>query len=262
MNNADVKSRFQASIKNVGIELKNVEHLTKEKIDLSKEWQDFMKAHMDGVEKKAKAWFSDRIVKETEGQINDMIKKLQALEKDLKAKEIGKDKATHEKTAKAASDKLDVEIKTAKAAVEAQEKVVKTRETELKIKRDASTKKNAELRKKSDELNAIVKQVAKEKDATKKATLTKTKDALEKDKARLEMEKRTTDKDKDNAGSSRGLAREEKLAKEKVVGLKQRAKWSLRSKELKDVIDNLEADKKIVAAFKIAGASMKMPAVV
>ena len=78
----------------------------------------------------------------------------------------------------------------------------------------------------------------------------------------MEMEKRTTDKDKDNAGSSRGLAREEKLAKEKVVGLKQRAKWSLRSKELKDVIDNLEADKKIVAAFKIAGASMKMPAVV
>lgn len=262
MNNADVKSRFQASIKNVGIELKNIEHLTKEKIDLSKEWQDYMKTHMEGVEKKAKAWFSDRIVKETEGQINDMIKKLQALEKDLKEKEIGKDKAAHEKTAKAASDKLDAEIKTAKAAVEAQEKVVKTRETELKAKRDAATKKNTELRKKSDELNAIVKQIAKEKDATKKATLTKSKDTLEKDKAKLETEQMTTNNEKNDAETNRGLAKEDKLAKEKVVGLKQRAKWSLRSKELKDVIDNLEEDKKIVAAFKTAGASTTMPAVV
>jgi hypothetical protein len=262
MNNAEVKSRFQASIKNVGIELKNVEHLTKEKIDLSKEWQDFMKTHVDGVEKKAKAWVSDRIVKETEGQINDMIKKLQALEKDLKAKETGKDKDTHEKTANAASVKLDGEIKTAKAAVEAQEKVVKTREAELKTKRDAATKKNAELRKKTEELSAIVKQIAKEKDATKKATLTKTKDTLEKDKDKLETEKITTDKNKTDAEAKRAAAREEKLAKEKVVGLKQRAKWSLRSKELNDVIDNLEADKKIVAAFKTAGASMKMPAVV
>jgi hypothetical protein len=129
-------------------------------------------------------------------------------------------------------------------------------------KRDASTKKNAELRKKSEELNAIVKQIAKEKGATKKATLTKTKDALEKDKAKLETEKITTDTDKTDAEKKRNAAREEKLAKEKVVGLKQRAKWSLRSKELKDVIDNLEADKKIVVAFEIAGASMKMPAVV
>lgn len=262
MNNADVKSRFQASIKNVGIELKNIEHLTKEKIDLSTEWQGFMKAYVDGVEKKAKDWFSDYIVKDTEGQINDMIKKLQALEKDLNAKETGKDKAAHEKKAKAASDKLDAEIKTAKAAVEAQEKVVKTREAELKIKRDASTKKNAEFRKNTDELSAIVKQIAKEKDATKKATLTKTKDALEKDNAKLDTERITTDKDKMDAKRKRDAAKRESLAKEKAVGLKQRAKWLLRSKELKDVIDNLEEDKKIVAAFKTAGASMTMPAVV
>ncbi|XPS98960.1 hypothetical protein M3J09_008147 [Ascochyta lentis] len=261
MNNADVKFRFQASIKNVGIELKNVEHLTKEKMDLSKEWQDFMKTHLAGVEKKAKEWFSDRIVKETEGQINDMIKKLQTLEKDLKEKETGKDNAAHEKKAKVASDKLDAEIKTAKAAVEAQEKVVKTREAELKTKRDAATKKNAELRRKSDEFNAIVKQITKEKDAKKKADLTKTKDALEKDKTKLESEKVKTDKNKTDAESNRGAAREEKLVNEKAVGLKQREKWSLRSKELKDVINNLEADKKVLAAFKTAGASIKMPAV-
>lgn len=39
------------------------------------------------------------------------------------------------------------------------------------------------------------------------------------------------------------------------MGLKQREKWSLRSSELKDVIDNVEADKKIVAVFKADGAS-------
>jgi hypothetical protein len=75
-------------------------------------------------------------------------------------------------------------------------------------------------------------------------------------------EKAKTDKDKTDAESNRGASREEKLVKEKAVGLKQCEKWSLRSKELKDVIDNLEADKKIVAALKTAGASIKMPAVV
>ena len=261
MNNADVKSRFQASIKNVGTELKNIEHLTKEKIDLATEWQSFMKTHMDGVEKKAKTWFSDRIVKETEGQLDAEIKKLQADLKVLIAKEKGKDANKHEIAAKAAWDKLEVEVKTAKTAVEAQEKIVKASEAALKTKRDAATKKNAELRKKTDEINATNKQIAKEKDAAKKAALTKTKDALEKDKTKLEAEKVVTDKEKDKAETERAAAREEKLAREKKVGLKQRQKWMLRSKELKDVIDNLEADKKVVAAFKAAGAKMKMPAV-
>jgi hypothetical protein len=96
----------------------------------------------------------------------------------------------------------------------------------------------------------------------KKADLTKTKDALGKDKTKLESEKANTYKDKTDAESKRGTAREEKLAKEKAVGLQQHEKRSLRSKELKDVIDNLEADKKVVAVFKTVGASMKVPAVV
>jgi hypothetical protein len=84
-----------------------------------------MKTHLAGVEEEAKEWFSDRIIKETEGQINDVTKKLQTLEKDLKAKETGKDKAAHKKKTKAASDKLNAETKTAKVAVEAREKTSK-----------------------------------------------------------------------------------------------------------------------------------------
>lgn len=55
--------------------------------------------------------------------------------------------------------------------------------------------------------------------------------------------------------TARGRAREDKPNRDKVIGLKQREKWSLRSSELKDVIDNLEANKKVVAVFKAAGAS-------
>lgn len=68
-----MKSRLQASIKNVGTELKNVEHLTKEKLDLATEWEAFMKSHLAIVGTKAKEWINQRIVTDTEGQIATMI---------------------------------------------------------------------------------------------------------------------------------------------------------------------------------------------
>lgn len=85
---------------------------------------------------------------------------------------------------------------------------------------------------------------------------------LETDSKKVESEKKRALKEKNKAEVTRARARDDKVNKEMVVGLKQREKYMLRSLELRDVIDHLEADKKTVAAFKAAGASMKVPKLV
>lgn len=262
MKDSAVKSRLQNSIKNVGIELKNIEHLTKEKIDLATPWQTFMKSHLLNIETKARAGIRARIEVDTENQLTKTIAELKTKEGDLKKKETGRDKASHEQKAKAASDKLDQEIKTAEAALTAQENVVKTKEADLKAKRTAYNNKNAELRKKDDEIDTVTKEITKEKDAPRKAALQQQKMALEAARARIETEAKTAQDIKESAVSARDKARGDKLKKQKVVGLKQREKWSLRSVWLKDVIKYLEEDQKKVAAFKKAGAAIKMPTAV
>ena len=248
-------SRLQASIKNVGMELKNVEHLTQEKLDLATEWDKWMKAHLAEVKTKAKTWIEDRIDKDTTKRLADEIATLKKKEADLKKEETGKNKDTHDKTAKATSDKLDVEIKTAKTAVTAQEKVVNTKQTELEVKRGAFSKKKAELKKKDGELTTLAKTIAKEKDATKLAALDKQKKTLEQEKTQLEVEKNTAEQYKKTAETARDSARKDLLTKQKAVGLKEREKWSLRSVWLGQVIDGLEKDQAIVKKFKAAGAA-------
>jgi hypothetical protein len=86
MNQPEVKKRLQASVKNVGIELQNVEYFTKETIDLSKLWYACVENHLTDVETTAKEWLKDRIEKDTEKQIANMITTLDKLETDLKKK--------------------------------------------------------------------------------------------------------------------------------------------------------------------------------
>lgn len=221
-----------------------------------------MTSHFTAVETAAKKWFNDRILTDTESQIASMITKLSAAEKELIAKEKGKDAKKHADKAKADSEKLDKEIVKAQAAAETAKKDVEAKEKALKAARDAYNKVNKEFKSKSDELSALGKQIAGEKDAKKKAALQKTKDLLVKEVDKLNVQKSAAEKDRVAAYEAREDAKEVKLNKEKAVGLKRREKWLLRSVELRDVIDGLEKDKKIVADFKVAATKIKMPKVV
>jgi hypothetical protein len=49
MNEAEVKKRLQASVKNVGIELQNVKYFTKETTDLAKLCYAFIEKHLTDV---------------------------------------------------------------------------------------------------------------------------------------------------------------------------------------------------------------------
>lgn len=257
-----VRSCLQNSIKNVGIELKNIEHLRKGKFDLASPWQMFKKAYLLNIETKAKAGIKARIEVDTENQLIKAIAELVSKEGDFKKKETGTDKAIHEQKAKATSNRLNQEIKTAEAAVTAEEDVVKTKEADLNAKRTVSNTKNAELRKKDDETDAMTKEITKGKDAARKAVLQEQTSALETVRAKIETEAKTAQDDEELAVSTRDKATGDKLKKQKVVNLKQREKWSLRSVWLKDFIKYLEEDRKNVAAFKKAGAAVKMPTAV
>lgn len=247
--------------------MKNIEHLTTEKVDLAAPWQAFMKSHLLEVETEAKEWIQGRIADDTEKELTKMITTLKKKETELKTAETGAKKADHEKKAKDSSDKFDIEIKRAEAAVEAQQKVVKSKEDDLTLKRDAYNKKSTELRNKDSELTTLQKSIAEAKkakipDATKVAGLEKQEKTLETDKTRLEAEKKVADDAKKAAVKARKKARNDLMTKQKVVGLSNREKYSLRSEWLSKVIDGLEADQKIVAAFKTAGAAIKAPSAI
>ncbi|KAJ4984185.1 hypothetical protein SVAN01_10293 [Stagonosporopsis vannaccii] len=262
LNNPEVTSRLQAAIKNVGTELSNIEPLTKQSMDLAKEWPEFMTSHFTAVEKAAKQWFSDRIVKDTEKQIAAMISTLEKTEKELMAKEKGQDAQKHAEKAKVESERIEKEIVKAQAAVDSAERDVKAKEKDLKDKRDEYNKINREFRRKSEELAALEKQIAKERDQKNKAELENTRGALAKEVEKLEDQKNKAENDRTDAETARDNAKAQKLSKDKAVGLKKREKWLLRSVELRDVINGLEKDKKAVADFKDAGAQIKMPSIV
>jgi chromosome segregation ATPase len=259
MNEAEVKKRLQASVKNVGIELQNVKYFTKETTDLAKLWYAFIEKHLTDVENTAKTWLNDRIEKETEKEIANMITTLKELEADLKKKENSKNKATHEKKSKEASDKLDKEIKTAKDAVATQETVLKNAETDLETKRDASTKKKTELKDEEAKLTAVIEQIAAKKDKKKLADLNTEKTTLEGQIAQIKAEKSTADNAREKAQRERKKAKRALLTKKKAVGRKQRAKWSLRSEWLAKVIADLKKDQVVVAEFKKAAGTVAMP---
>jgi len=73
------------------------------------------------------------------------------------------------------------------------------------------------------------KSIAKEKDATKKAALQQQLRALEAARTKLETERKTVETAKELSDPARATARDDRLKKQKFVGLKQREKWSLRS---------------------------------
>jgi chromosome segregation ATPase len=259
MNEAEVKERLQTSVKNVGMELQNVKYFTKETTDLAKLWYAFIEEHLTDIETTAKTWLKDRIEKETEKEIANMIGTLGELEADLKKKEISKDKAAHEKKAKEASDKLDKEIKTAKDAVATQETVLKNAKADLEAKRDVSAKKRTELKDENAKLTAIVQQIAAEKDKKKLMDLNKEKTKLEGQIAKIKTEKSTADNARSKADRERKKAQRALTTKEKALGRSQRAKWSLRSKWLAEVIADLKKDQVIVAKFKKAAGTVTMP---
>jgi chromosome segregation ATPase len=259
MNEAEVKKRLQDSVKNVGMELQNAKYFTKETTDLTKLWYAFIEEHLTSVETTAKTWLKDRIEKETEKEIANMIRTLGELEADLKKKENSKDKAAHEKKAKEASDKLDKEIKTAKDAVTTQETVLKNAKTDLEAKRDVSAERRTELKDENAKLTAIVQQIAPEKDKKKLVDLNTEKTKLEGQIAKIKAEKSTADNARSKADRERKKAQRALATKEKALGLKQRAKWSLRSVWLAEVIADLKKDQVVVAKFKKAAGTVAMP---
>jgi chromosome segregation ATPase len=265
MNQPEVKECLQASVKNVGIELQNVEYFTKEKIDLSKVWYAFTKKHLTDVENAAKDWLKDRIEKDTEKKTASMITTLEELEADLKKKETSKDKATHEKKAKEASDKLDKEIEAAKDVLANQETVYKNAKADLDAKRAVSAKKKDELDDQNNRLTAIVKQITAEKSKKNKnnkkklADLNTEKRKLEGQIAKIKTEKSTADNARLKADRDRKKAQGDVPIAEKALGLKQRAKWSIRSEWLAKVIADLKKDQAVVAKFKKAAAMAIMP---
>jgi hypothetical protein len=140
-----------------------------------------------------------------------------------------------------------------------QENIIKSKEADLKAKRAVYNTNNAGLRKKNDEIDVMVKNIANEKHATGKAALQQQLEAFEATRAKLEIERKTAETAKELADSARAQARDDKLEKQKIVSLKQRERWSLRSVWLRDIIKFLEEDQKKVAAFKKAGAAVKIP---
>jgi DNA repair exonuclease SbcCD ATPase subunit len=258
MNKDEVKKRLQASVKNVDLELQNVNYLTGETINLAKMWGTFIEDHLTNIEAKAKEWLKTRI-DTTETKITEMITTLEKREDGLKKKETSKDKATYEKKTKEDSDKLDKEIETAKDAVATQKTVLKNAETGLEAKRDASAKKKTELKDEEAKLTAIVKQIAAEKDKKKLADLNTEKTTLEGQIAKIKAEKSTADNARTKAQREREKAQRALLTKEKALGRKQRAMRSLRSKWLAEVIADLKKDQVVVAKFKKAAAMATMP---
>jgi hypothetical protein len=106
---------MQNSIYNVDLELKNMEHLTKEKIDIATPWQTYMKSHLLDIETKAKAGIKARTETDTESQLTKMMADLKTKEADLRKKETGKDKVNLDHKAKVTSDRFDKEIKASEA---------------------------------------------------------------------------------------------------------------------------------------------------
>ncbi|KAJ4335450.1 hypothetical protein N0V87_006108 [Didymella glomerata] len=211
---------MQNSIYNVDLELKNMEHLTKEKIDIATPWQTYMKSHLLDIETKAKAGIKARTETDTESQLTKMMADLKTKEADLRKKETGKDKVNLDHKAK--------------------ENIIKSKEADLKAKRAVYNTNNAGLRKKNDEIDVMVKNIANEKHATGKAALQQQLEAFEATRAKLEIERKTAETAKELADSARAQARDDKLEKQKIVSLKQR-------------------EVKKVAAFKKAGAAVKIP---
>jgi chromosome segregation ATPase len=262
MNQPEVKKRLQASVKNVGIELQNVEYFTKEKIDLSKLWYACIENHLTDVETTAKKWLKKRIEEDTEKQIANKITTLEKLEADLKKKETSKDKATHEKKTKEASDKLDKEIEAAEDALANQKTVYENAKADLDAKRAVSAKKKDELKDQNKKLTAIVKQIAAKKNQTDKkklADLNTEKTKLEDQIAKIKTEQITADNAKLQADRDRKKAQGDVPIAEKALGLKQREKWSIRSVLLAEVIADLKKDQVVVAKFKQAAAMATMP---
>jgi hypothetical protein len=244
------------------MELENAEYLTGVKIDLATPWKNFMKGRMLTLEDHAQKWIKKAIETETEVPLTNMITALKKKEADLIKEETGPGKGPHETKAKLASDNLDNEIKAAETAVTAQENDLKSKNAVLKTKRTVFNKAEKDLKDKTKELDKIKNDIAKEKDATKLANLKKEKTTIEQRESQLEVEKNTAENNKKVAEKERDAAKKEVVKKEKVVGLKRREKFSLRSEWLKQVIDGLEKDKKIVAAYKAAGAAAKFPSAV
>ncbi|KAG9201759.1 hypothetical protein G6514_005375 [Epicoccum nigrum] len=262
LNEPEVRSRLQRSVKHVGMELENAEYLTGVKIDLATPWKNFMKGRMLTLEDHAQKWIKKAIETETEVPLTNMITALKKKEADLIKEETGPGKGPHETKAKLASDNLDKEIKAAETAVTAQENDLKSKNAVLKTKRTVFNKAEKDLKDKTKELDKIKKDIAKEKDATKLANLNKEKTTIEQRESQLEVEKNTAENNKKVAEKERDAAKKDVVKKEKLLGLKRREKFSLRSEWLKQVIDGLEKDKKIVAAYKAAGAAAKFPSAV
>ncbi|KAF2678799.1 hypothetical protein K458DRAFT_490904 [Lentithecium fluviatile CBS 122367] len=128
MQEPEVKRRMEQAITNVEIELKNIQGLTGQNVDLSRRWRAFMKDHMAAMDTKNKIWLKNRITRDTKKQVQRGLTKYRAMLSDLRVKEKGPSAATHSN--KQATEKTRLEAEQAQKAADVQvqeQKIVSVR---------------------------------------------------------------------------------------------------------------------------------------
>jgi hypothetical protein len=232
MNHAEVKTRMQRIIKDVETELKNVEELTKEKVDLAPLWRAWIDQYLLDITKKSKEFLKAHVTT-TEPLVKAGITKYDKLQKDLKTKEGPKSQDGTVSKAPAHQKHWDIQNKEAKR-LDTQIANNKKKETKLQndIKDTALKLKNIRLK--------YSKAKADEKKGAKN-----TSDALKKDKLKLEDQ--------------------EVAEKLELDGVRQKMASDLRDKQelyadsVGQIIDGLKKDQDVLKKFSTAITKLEMP---